>query len=71
MIRDDIVSHEDCMQHVYQTIEEMDDGECLMLCSGQHKGRMLGRITIGTLQSCVFKTNFWCMFVGIEGNGHR
>ena len=34
VIRDDIVSYEDCMQPVYHIIGEMDDGECLMLCSG-------------------------------------
>ena len=31
VIRDDMVSYEDCMHLVYHTIGEMDYGECLML----------------------------------------
>ena len=49
----------------------MDDDECLMLCSGQHKGRMLERISTGTSVFHVFETGYWCMFAGIEGSEDR
>ena len=46
--RNEMVSYEEYMHPIARTLEEMDDGECLMLCSGQHKGRMLERISTGT-----------------------
>ena len=52
VIRNEMISCEEYMHPITQTV--MNDGECLMLCSGQHKGRMLGRIPTGTLESHVF-----------------
>ena len=49
----------------------MDDGECLLLCSGHHKGRMLEKISTGTLESHVFDIDYWCMFASIEGSKDR
>ena len=40
------------------------DGMELMLCSDQK--RMPREISTGTSESCVFETNYWCMFAGIE-----
>ena len=40
-IKDERVSYEECIQNVCQIVEEMDDDECLMLCSSKHKERML------------------------------
>ena len=48
IVKDDMVSYEECMQPVYQTIEEIGDGESLMLCSDQYKRRMRENISIGT-----------------------
>ena len=61
-----MIPYEECMQRVYQTIEEIGDGESLMLCSDQYKRRMLENISIGTSESHVFKSNGLCMTVGIE-----
>ena len=47
-------------------MEEIYDDGVLMLCSDEHKGRMEEKISIGTLESHVFETDYWCMFVGIE-----
>ena len=67
IIKDDMVCYdEESMQPVYQTIEEIGDGESLMLCSDQYKRRMLEKISIGTSESHVFKSNGLCMTVGIE-----
>ena len=66
IVKDDMVSYEECMQPVYQTIEEIGDGESLMLCSDQYKRRMLQKISIGTSESHVFKSNGLCMIAGIE-----
>ena len=54
------------MQPVVQTIEEIDDGKILMLCSDQHKGRMPEKISTGTSESHVFEIDYWCVFAGIE-----
>ena len=44
------------------------DGMELMLCSDQHKKRMPKEISIGTSESHVFETNYWCMSAGIEAH---
>ena len=69
--RDEMISYEYCIQPVAQTIEEIDDGESLMLCSDQHKGRMPKKISIGTSESHVFGTNYWCMFIGVAESKDR
>ena len=66
-----MVSYEECMKPVYQTIEEIGDGESLMLCSDQHNRRVPEKISIGTSESHVFKTDYWCVFVGIEESEGR
>ena len=33
IVKDDMVSYEECMQPIYQTIEEIGDGESLVFCS--------------------------------------
>ena len=71
IVRDEMVSYEDCMQHVAQTVGEIDHGESLMLCSDQHKRRMPRKISTGTLQSHVFETDYWRVFVGIEKSEGR
>ena len=45
IVKYDIVSYEECMQPIYHTIEEIGDGESLMLCSDQYKGRMSEKIS--------------------------
>ena len=56
VVRDEMVSYEYCMQHVAQNVEEIDDGEILMLCSDQQKGRMPEKILTETSESHVFET---------------
>ena len=58
VVRDEMVSYEYCMQHVAQNVEEIDDGEILMLCSDQQKGRMLEKILTETSESHVFETDY-------------
>ena len=53
-----MVYYEDCMQHLFQTIEEIDDGESLMLCSDQHKGKIPEKISTGTSESHVSESIF-------------
>ena len=57
---------EECVQLVYQTIEEIGNGESLMLCSDQYKRRMPKNISTRTSKSHVFKSNGLCMTAGIE-----
>ena len=71
VVRDEMVSYEYCMQHVAHTIEEIIDSEIFMLCSYQHKGTILEKISIGTSESHVFETIFWCVFAGIEESEDR
>ena len=66
IVKEDMVSYEECMQPVYYTIEEIGDGESLMLCSNQSKRRMPEKISTGTSESHVFKSNGLCMTAGIE-----
>ena len=66
VVRDEMVSYEYCMQPVTHTVEEKDDGEILMLCSEQQKGRMPEKISTETLESHVFEIDFWCVFASIE-----
>ena len=42
------------MQPVAQTVEEIDDGGILMLCSDQHKERMPKKISTEASESHVF-----------------
>ena len=49
-----MVSYEDCMHHVAHTVEEIDDGESLILHSYQHKGRIPEKLSTGTSESHVF-----------------
>ena len=56
----------ECIHHIYQTIGEIGDGDRLMLCSDQHNRGMLEEISIGTLESHVFETDYLCMITGIE-----
>ena len=57
---------EDCIQPVYQTIGEIVDGDRLMLCSNQHSKGIPEEISTRTLESHIFKTDYWCMTAGIE-----
>ena len=66
VVRLGMVSYEYCMQLVAQTVEEIDDGESLMLCSNQLKGSMPEKISIGNSKSHVFETDFLCVFPCIE-----
>ena len=66
VVRDEMVSYEYCMHNVAQNVEEIEDGESLMLCSNQHNRRVLEKISIGTSESHLFETDFWCVFAGIE-----
>ena len=59
------------MQPIAHAIEENDDGEILMLCSDQHKGRMPEKISTGTSECHVFEIDFWCVFAGIEESEGR
>ena len=66
VVRDEMVSYEDCMNPVAHTIEEIEYVESLMLCSDKHKGRIPEKISTGTSDSHVFETDFLCVFVGVE-----
>ena len=49
--------------------EEVGDGERdIMLCLDQHNKGISKEISIGTSDSHVFETNYWCMTVGIEAH---
>ena len=61
-----MVSYEECIRPVYQTIGEIGDADRLMLCSDQHNRGMLEEISTGTSESHVFETDYWCMTAGIE-----
>ena len=58
IVKDDMVSYEECIQPIYHTIEEIGDGESLMLCSDQHNRRFLEKISIGSSESHVLKLIF-------------
>ena len=68
VIEDERIPYEECMQHVYQTIEEIGDGDRLMLCQNQHDRGIPEEISTWTSESCVFETDYWCMTTGIEEN---
>ena len=65
-IEDERIPYEECIQPVYSTIGEIGDGDRLMLCSDQHNRGMPREISIGTLESHIFETDYWCMTEGIE-----
>ena len=49
--------------------EEAGDGERdIMLCLDQHNRGISKEISIGTSDSHVFETNYWCMTTGIEAH---
>ena len=58
VVRDEMVSSEDSMHSVAQIVEEIDDGESLMLCSDQHNRRVAEKISTGTSESHVLKLIF-------------
>ena len=66
VVRVGMVSYKYCMQLVAHTVEEIDDGESLMLCSNQHNKRVLEKISTRTSESHVFETDFWCVLRCIE-----
>ena len=68
VIEDERIPYEECMQPVYHNIEEIGDGDILMLCSYQHNRGMPEEISIGTSESHIFETNYWCMTAGIEAH---
>ena len=57
---------EECIHPVYQTIEEIGDGDKLMLCPNQHNRGMPKEISTGNLESHFFKSNGLCMTASIE-----
>ena len=67
--RNEMISCEEYMHPITQTV--MNDGECLMLCSGQNKERMFEEVSTETSETHVFETDYWCMFAGIEWNEDR
>ena len=61
-----MVSYEECIRPVYQTIGEIGDADRLMLCSDQHNRGMLEEISTGTSESHVFENDYWCMTASTE-----